>query len=95
MQVGLIEAQKMNGSDIWSGGRSGGSLASFNIVEPVNNISFTCVEESIRDPVVLPYSNAFITAMTSLRAIFWLALLPSGLILNTTVITLFAKYKKL
>ena len=63
--------------------------------EDLVNVTLSCAAESIHDPVVLPYSKAFITTVTALRAIFWLLLLPSGIVLNTLVIVLFAKYKKL
>ena len=62
--------------------------------EHPGNGTLTCVAESIRNPVVLPYSKTFIATVTALRAIFWICLFPSGTILNTMVIVLFAKYRK-
>ena len=57
--------------------------------------NLTCLAESIRDPIELPYSAIFTTAVTVLRVIFWLLLFPCGLTLNTLVIVLFAKFRKL
>ena len=62
--------------------------------EHPENDTLTCVAESIREPVVLPYSETFIATVTALWAIFWICLFPSGTILNTIVIVLFAKYRK-
>lgn len=71
-----------------------GGLDNISVIDS-NTSHLSCVERSIQNPVILPYSSAFITTVTVIRTIFWLLLLVAGCFLNVMVIILFAKYKKL
>ena len=81
----------MSGFEDWSG--EGAFNVSDNSTD--DNLTLSCAAESIREPVVLPYSTAFTTTVTALRALYWLLLIPCGTALNTLVIFLLVKYKKL
>ena len=61
-----------------------------------NTTLFTsCVARSIHNPAVLPYSSALTTTVRSLQTVVYILVSMLGIFLNTLLIVLVAKYKKL
>lgn len=63
-----------------------------NITEEDN---LTCAAHDIQGSIDLPYSTTLTTTVRVLQSIFFFLLIPVGLILNSFVLVLMAKYKKL
>ena len=59
------------------------------------NMDATCAAASIGHPVTLPYSTTLITTMRSIQTAIYLIVVLLGIFLNTLVIVLVAKHKKL
>ena len=79
---------------MWDGeGRSG--YAYFNVTEPSSNTTLSCAARSIQGPVMLPYSTALTITVRAILAMYYIITTLAGIILNTLVIVLVAKYKKL
>ena len=79
---------------MWDGeGRSG--YAYFNVTEPSSNTTLSCAARSIQSPVMLPYSTALTITVRAILAMYYIITTLAGIILNTLVIVLVAKYKKL
>ena len=55
----------------------------------------SCAARSIQGPVVLPYSTALTITVRAILAVYYIITTLAGIILNTLVIVLVAKYKKL
>ena len=77
-------------ADLWDMGESGSAYT--NITE-VDNL--TCAASNIQGPVELPYSSTFTVALRSVQALFNVILVSIGVFLNSMVIVLVAKHKKL
>ncbi len=58
-------------------------------------IDLSCTARSIQRSVMLPYSSTLITTIRSFQTLFYILILVSGIFLNTLVVVLVAKYKKL
>lgn len=59
------------------------------------NMDAICAAASIGRPVMLPYSTTLITTMRSIQTVVYLIVVLMGIFLNTLVVVLVAKYKKL
>ena len=57
--------------------------------------NLSCAARNIQGPVALPYSTALTTVVRAILSIYLVILLFAGMSLNTLVIVLVAKYKKL
>ena len=68
--------------------------AFFNFTEG-DNITLTCAARNIQGPIELPYSSALTITLRVIQSIFYFVIFFGGLFLNTLVIVLVAKYKKL
>ena len=73
--------------DLWE---SGSAYTNFTEVD-----NLTCAASNIQDPVELPYSSAFTVTLRSVQALFNIIFVSIGVFLNSMVIVLVAKYKKL
>lgn len=72
----------------------GSGVADGNFTE-VDNLTLTCAARYIQGPVVLPYSSALTTTVRVIQSIYFIVVMFAGTFLNTLVIALVAKYKKL
>ena len=61
------------------------------------NVTFSCLKEAIQASVatLLPYSSALTMAVRGVMALFYIILIFAGTFLNSLVIVLVAKHKKL
>ena len=84
----------MNMSGVWDGEGGSGS-AYFNVTEPSGNASLSCAARSIQGPAMLPYPTALTITVRTILAVYYIITTLAGIILNTLVIVLVAKYKKL
>ena len=57
--------------------------------------TLTCAARNIQGPIDLPYSSALTITMRVIQSIYYLVVILGGLFLNTFVIVLVARYKKL
>ena len=80
--------------EMWDGEGGSGSPYS-NVTEPSSNATLSCAARSIQGPVMLPYSTALTTTVRVILAMYYIITTLAGIILNTLVIVLVAKYKKL
>ncbi len=77
-------------------GESGFSYTNFTEVGPGNFTSAsTCAARSLGVPFILPFSSNLTTTVRSFLTIYYILILVFGVFLNTLVIVLVAKYKKL
>ena len=76
---------------MWDGAEGNGS-AFCNITQ---NDNLTCAARDIQGSIDLPYSSTLTTVVRIFQSIFFFLLIPTGIILNTLVIVLVVKYKKL
>ena len=72
----------------WSG-------SAFSNLTEGDNITLTCAARNIQGPIELPYSSALTITLRVIQSLFYLLIILAGLFLNTLVIVLVAKYKKL
>jgi hypothetical protein len=83
----------------WSseeGSASGGSV--FTETETnnsINNSTLTCAAENIQGSIDLPYSSVLIDNIRAFQSIYYFIAILVGFILNSIVVILVAKYKKL
>ena len=61
----------------------------------ITNLTLTCAARNIQGPIDLPYSSALTTTVRVLQSLSKLLIILAGIVLNTLVIVLVAKYKKL
>ena len=78
--------------DMWE---SGSAYSDVTEGESSSNTTLSCAARSIQGPVVLPYSIALTTTVRAVLATYYIITTLAGIILNTLVIVLVAKYKKL
>ena len=75
---------------------SGENGSGFFIADIFENTTLlSCTAESIQGSVMLPYSPTLTTSLRIVHAVYYLILLVGGVLLNTKVIVLVAKFKKL
>lgn len=80
--------------DMWDG--SGSADSNLTEVDPLSNLTLlSCAVRSIRNTRVLPYSPALTTTVRSFQIIFYIIICTLGITLNSLVIVLVAKYRKL
>lgn len=72
-----------------------GDLLSGDIDMGDNISDVTCANINIQDSFDLPYSSNFIDILRILQALFYFVILITGVVLNTAVVVLVAKYQKL
>lgn len=74
-----------------------GAINDTTTMELLDNstVTTTCLARSIRGPIMLPYSTTLTTIVRSIQIIIYIIILVVGMFLNTLVIVLVAKYKKL
>ena len=72
----------------------GSGSAFFNLTEG-DNINLTCAASNIQGPIEMPYSSALTITLRVIQSIFYCVIFFGGLFLNTLLIVLVAKYKKL
>lgn len=72
-----------------------GSSSAFANVTEEYNFTLTCAARAIQGPIELPYSSALTTTVRVIQAIYYSIIILAGLFLNTLVIVLVVKYKKL
>jgi hypothetical protein len=83
----------------WSsekGSASGGLL--FTETETnnsINNSTLTCAAENIQGTIDLPYSPILIDSIRAFQSIYYFLVICAGLVLNSIVVILVAKYKTL
>ncbi len=61
----------------------------------MDNTTLSCAARNIQGPVLLPYPSALTTTIRVIHAVYYILLLICGIFLNTKVIILVAKFKKL
>jgi len=79
----------------WDDKGSGSDYTNFTEVESSGNLTLSCAAREIQGPIMLPYSSALTTTVRVLQSLCLLMILIAGVFLNTLVIVLVAKYKKL
>ncbi len=88
---------KMSGD--WFGEENGSAFINFTGVEPSGNLNnltqLTCAARSLQRPPTLPYSPTLTTIVRSFQTFFYLLIFVFGILLNSMVIVLVVKYKKL
>ena len=72
-----------------------GSGSAFYNFTDGDNTTLTCAARNIQGPVKLPYSSALTITLRVIQSIFYCVIFFGGLFLNTLLIVLVAKYKKL
>ena len=78
--------------DLWDEDENGSTYSNFT---PSNNVTLTCAARSLIRPGELPFSPALTTTVRSFQTFFYILYLFLGIFLNTLVVLLVAKYKKL
>ena len=78
--------------DMWS---EEWNVSSFSNITEGNNLTLTCAARNIQGPIDLPNSSALTTTVRVLQSLSKLLIILAGIVLNTLVIVLVAKYKKL
>lgn len=63
--------------------------------ESIESMNFSCVARHIQGPVMLPYSPTLTNAIKIAQGVYYVILMICGVVLNTKLIVLVAKYKKL
>ena len=77
---------------MWDEDGSGSALSNFT---EEDNSTLTCAAHDFQGPIELPYSSALTTTLRVIQSIFYCVIIMGGLFLNTLLIVLVAKYKKL
>ena len=80
----------MSGDDLWRSGESGSGV--FNYTD---NLTLTCAAQEIRGPVVLPFSQSAAIAVRVIRALQSFIIVIFGILLNSMVLLVVGKFKKL
>ena len=82
--------------DMWDE-EGNGSLFNLTEMEPSNNFTLvgTCAAKSLSLPTTLPFHIALTTTVQVIQSICYIIIFLLGLFLNTVVIVLVVKYKKL
>ncbi len=83
----------LSGDMSWVMEQSGSGV--FNTTSTADNITLTCAARNIQGPVIQPYSTVLLTTVRALQAFYFLLIFILGISLNTLVVILIAKYKKL
>jgi hypothetical protein len=87
-------SEVLDSRDIWDGSYDGSAeneILEFDFV----NFNLSCAARNIQGPLDLPHSSTFTTTMRAIQATFFAFNFFVGSFLNTLVIVLVAKYKKL
>ena len=77
---------------MWDEEWSGNSFSNFT---ETDNLTLTCAARHIQGPIELPYSSTLTITLRALQSTYYFFIVATALFLNTLVITLVAKYKKL
>ena len=95
----LCSVVVVGSGDMWGLEESGSALGSgsgaISNSTVLDNITLTCAARSIQGPVVLPYSTILLTTMTVLQSILRIILFFLGISLNSLLVVLIVKFKKL
>lgn len=82
--------------DMWWSGEGGSGITSGSGgMNSSDNLTLTCAAESIQSAVVSPYSESFSIAMRVIQSALYAVVITFGISLNTFVIVLVTKFKKL
>ena len=77
---------------VWDEEGSGSAFSNFT---EEDNLTLTCAARNIQGPIELPYSSTLTITVRVIQSLYCLFIILAGSFLNTVVIILVAKYKKL
>ena len=77
---------------VWDEEGSGSAFSNFT---EMDNLTLTCAARNIQGPIELPYSSTLTITVRAIQSLYYLFIILAGSFLNTVVIILVAKYKKL
>ena len=77
---------------VWDEDGSGSALSNFT---EEDNSTLTCAALDLQGPIELPYSSALTITLRVIQSVYYCVIIIGGLFLNTLLIVLVAKYKKL
>ena len=79
-------------ADMWGEEWNGSAFS--NLTEE-DNLTLSCAARNIQGPIDLPYSSDLTTTVRVIQSLLKLLVFLAGIVLNTLVVVLVAKYKKL